>query len=276
VSTPRPKDHEVSLAACAALGGICRAPLVTKGDGDRKQPLALVHLASRLLDRDGPLRCWGYNFLALVTISAAKRALHRPRGTSRVFEDALAEACKKAVKRVPNGDEPFAAVCVKALTTLGELGRVQSATDEADTRRLVGLLGWGVPADIWSLLGELWGFDVPCDDAFEQPPLVRHVAAGAAKESDMPNFKGSDLGRVPLVSADFWTSDRLSERSRRVDAFVGTRARGTPTLKRIRITLVLPRSPRRRSSRSRRATTTSGCGCRTSRPTAAATTCWRS
>ena len=54
----------------------------------------------------------------------------------------------------------------------------------------------------------------------------------AGKESDMPNFKGSDLGRFPLVSADFWTSDHLSERSRRVDAFPGTRARGTLTLKR--------------------------------------------
>jgi hypothetical protein len=54
----------------------------------------------------------------------------------------------------------------------------------------------------------------------------------AAKESDMPNFKGSYLGRVPLVSADFWTSDHLSERSRRVGAFSGTRTRGTLTLKR--------------------------------------------
>jgi hypothetical protein len=54
----------------------------------------------------------------------------------------------------------------------------------------------------------------------------------AAKESEIPNFKGSYLGRFPLVSADFWTSDHLSERSRSVDAFPGTRARGTLTLKR--------------------------------------------
>ena len=52
----------------------------------------------------------------------------------------------------------------------------------------------------------------------------------AAKESDIPNFKGSDLGRFPLVSADFWTSDHLSERARSVDAFPGTRARGTLAL----------------------------------------------
>ena len=66
--------------------------------------------------------------------------------------------------------------------------------------------------------------------------MVTGVAADATrragKESEIPNFKGSDLGRFPLVSADFWTSDHLSERSRSVDAFSGTRARGTLTLKR--------------------------------------------
>ena len=59
-----------------------------------------------------------------------------------------------------------------------------------------------------------------------------HVLVRAAQESEIPNFKGSDLGYFPLVSADFWTSDHLSERPRRVDAFSGTRARGTLTLKR--------------------------------------------
>ena len=58
------------------------------------------------------------------------------------------------------------------------------------------------------------------------------VNDGAAQESEIPNFKGSDLGHFPLVSADFWTSDHLSERSRSVDAFSETRARGTLTLKR--------------------------------------------
>merc|ERR1712147_294800 len=51
---------------------------------------------------------------------------------------------------------------------------------------------------------------------------------GAARESDIPNFTGSDLGHVPLVSADFWTSDHLSERSRSVDVFFrNARARNT-------------------------------------------------
>ena len=60
----------------------------------------------------------------------------------------------------------------------------------------------------------------------------RPAGARAAKESEIPNFKGSYLGRFPLVSADLWTSDHLSERSRSVDAFFGKRARGTLMLKR--------------------------------------------
>ena len=59
-----------------------------------------------------------------------------------------------------------------------------------------------------------------------------HVTVRAAQGCEIPNFKGSYLGRFPLVSADFWTSDHLSEWSRRVGAFPGTRARGKLTLKR--------------------------------------------
>ena len=72
--------------------------------------------------------------------------------------------------------------------------------------------------------------------------LTLHVEDGAGQESEIPNFKGSYLGRFPLVLADFWTSDHLSERSRCVGAFAGTRASKTLTLKRRRITLVPPRS----------------------------------
>ena len=51
---------------------------------------------------------------------------------------------------------------------------------------------------------------------------------GAGKACDIPNFTGSDLGRCPLVSADVWTSDHLSERSRSVDVFFrNARARNT-------------------------------------------------
>ena len=62
--------------------------------------------------------------------------------------------------------------------------------------------------------------------------VLINVVVGAAQESEIPNFKGSYLGRFPLVSADFWTSDHLLERYRSVDAFSGTRARGTLMLKR--------------------------------------------
>jgi hypothetical protein len=72
-------------------------------------------------------------------------------------------------------------------------------------------------------LGGVWDDDSDCR---------RAVALRAGQESEIPNFKGSSLGRFPLVSADSWTSDHLSERSRRVDAFPRTRARGTLTLKR--------------------------------------------
>ena len=58
------------------------------------------------------------------------------------------------------------------------------------------------------------------------------VFNGAGQERDIPNFKGSSLGRFPLVSADLWTSDHLSERSRSVGVSSATRARGTLTLKR--------------------------------------------
>ena len=61
---------------------------------------------------------------------------------------------------------------------------------------------------------------------------VRLGRAWAAKGCEIPNFKGSYLGRFPLVSADFWTSDHLSERSRSVGAVSETRARGTLMLKR--------------------------------------------
>ena len=64
-------------------------------------------------------------------------------------------------------------------------------------------------------------------------PDFKEEKPRAAQQSDIPNFKGSSPGRFPLVSADFWTSDHLLERSRSVDAFLGTRARGTLTLKRI-------------------------------------------
>ena len=58
------------------------------------------------------------------------------------------------------------------------------------------------------------------------------VPVRAAKGCEIPNFKGSYLGRFPLVLADFWSRENLSARFRSGDAFSGTPARGTLTLKR--------------------------------------------
>ena len=66
----------------------------------------------------------------------------------------------------------------------------------------------------------------------EDVVVALKVQRRAGQECEIPNFKGSYLGRFPLVSADFWTSDHLSERSRSVDVFSVTRARGILTLKR--------------------------------------------
>ena len=70
------------------------------------------------------------------------------------------------------------------------------------------------------------------DLMFGERDAAATATARVAKESEIANFKGSFLGRFPLVSDDVWTIDHLSERSRSVDAFPGTRARGILTLKR--------------------------------------------
>ena len=94
---------------------------------------------------------------------------------------------------------------------------------------------WVWPHDVLAALGLGRGVAGPWTAARALKPTTlggRAVTAGAGQESEIPNFKGSYLGRFPLVSADFWTSDRLSERPRSVDPFFGTRAPGTLTLKR--------------------------------------------
>ena len=82
---------------------------------------------------------------------------------------------------------------------------------------------------------------------------VTGVQDGAGKGRDVPSFHGSSLGRLLPVSADFWTSDHPSERSRSVDAFSGTRARGTLTRSDVESPVSPPRSRTgRRSSCSSR------------------------
>ena len=71
---------------------------------------------------------------------------------------------------------------------------------------------------------------VPAGCLVDKFPLLDAAGAPtrAGKGCEIPNFKGSYLGRFSLVLADFWTSDHLSERSRSVHAFFrNARARNT-------------------------------------------------
>ena len=97
------------------------------------------------------------------------------------------------------------------------------------------------------------------DDLLAANTATIQALAGAGRERGLPNVTGSDLGRVPLVSADVWTGDELSERPRSAHAVSGTRARGTLKLKRRRITLLLPRCSR---SSPRFSSPTGSCGSR--------------
>ena len=87
--------------------------------------------------------------------------------------------------------------------------------------------GWTYEKGFWVALAELCMTNIKIVRDNSPRGDAGTAAAGAGHESDIPNFKGSFLGRFPLVLADFWTSDHLSERSRSVDAISGTRARGT-------------------------------------------------
>ena len=86
---------------------------------------------------------------------------------------------------------------------------------------------------MWSLYCGAVGWSLATmQGEFMASNIAETVLNRAAQESEISNFKASYLGCFPLVLADFWTSDHLLERSRSVDVFSGTRARGTLTLKR--------------------------------------------
>ena len=133
---------------------------------------------------------------------------------------------------------------------------------EAATFGLPGLLA----------LGATHAFRKGNADEDDKRDALALAARRAGQESEIPNFKGSSLGRFPLVLADFWTSDHLSERSRSMDAFSGTRARATLMLKRRRITFVLPRPRASRRPSTRRTRPRAGWR-RTPRRSSRATAC---
>ena len=84
-------------------------------------------------------------------------------------------------------------------------------------------------------------------EMMDQANAADVVPDRAGKARGIPNFEGSDLGRLPLVSADFWTRDHPSERSRNTDVFFWSARARTLTLQRRWITRFLPRSPTTRS-----------------------------
>ena len=138
----------------------------------------------------------------------------------------------------PAGDH--AAVAQKS-SPLFDIDRLQTCVDHANAVTAtygVSIISINIVAAVPSdrtLQSSLAQGAVAAAEAQKFETVARGRASAAliraGQESEIPNFKASYLGRFPLVSADFWTSDHLSERSRSVGAFSGTRARGTLTLK---------------------------------------------
>ena len=146
---------------------------------------------------------YGANFHA----DAARRRRRRRRLDDGSFADADADANGNENATDDDGDGGAAAVSFTSVPVRGAVYAGSGAT----RRRLATLATGGT---------------VDADNSYV------FVLNRAGKGCENPNFKGSYLGRFPLVSADFWTSDHLSERSRSVNVCFGTRARGTPMLKR--------------------------------------------
>jgi tetratricopeptide (TPR) repeat protein len=177
-------------------------------------------------------------------------------GAGDVAVDVLAFAVRgRARAWRAGGGDAAAADLARALTDLGNAlrgaGDPKAALEAHEAARHVhavaaaargarGRDGWLLPSlfNVGLVEAQLGRHDAAVASFGAALALARRVgdaaaaATGAGQESEIPNFKGSYLGRFPLVSADSWTSDHLSERSRRMDAFSGTRARGTRMLKR--------------------------------------------
>ena len=189
----------------------------------------------------GPVRLSAFDAEAL---RAEFPALHqRTNGRDLIYFDSGATSQKPA--RVLGALEKFYARD-NANVHRGAHALATRATDayEAARDKVAAFVGARRDEIVWTrgateainLVAQAWGPSNLCaGDEIVLTELEHHsnlVPCRAAKGCEIPNFKGSHLGRFPLVSADFWTSDHLSERSRSVDAFIGTRACGTLTLKR--------------------------------------------
>ena len=74
-------------------------------------------------------------------------------------------------------------------------------------------LGTDAAAAAADVAGQIFGALLGGDARDAWTAAASTALVGAGKGCEIPNFKGSYLGRFPLVLADFWTSDHLSERS---------------------------------------------------------------
>jgi hypothetical protein len=177
-------------------------------------------------------------------LNAASRLLDR-----RTMTEAL-QASADELMAMMHADGPVVkCVIVAADGTAAEVELDMTPKKEAVKEALGGavtFLGQWEPLGVFLLVRREDGGLPKFAGTLPKPFDAATGVFGGARE--LPDFGGSSLGRFPLVSADFGTSDHPSERSRRADAFPGTRARGTPTLKRRCITRVPPRSSAARAS----------------------------
>ena len=109
--------------------------------------------------------------------------------------------------------------CVAAAAVVP--GDVALATQRLRTMRFVGLFeDWATSVCLFHRALRL-----PAPSKAEVADVDVAVAAVAVEHLGRKRVRGSSLGRFPLVSANFWAGDHLSERSRSVDASFLIRAR---------------------------------------------------
>ncbi|KAH8062879.1 hypothetical protein JL720_13121 [Aureococcus anophagefferens] len=197
--------------ACARA----EVPIVMSGWAQQRKPTALQQLETlerppTALARDEKARS------ALVDGFASGLSVVELRGC---WDACVGEACGVAAAAVaasPGKRTPRLATREPACRALLKrcAGLVVEARRGADGR---------VPSECGLQMAEL-GWPARRDDAdaffvhgymHASACVTLAVLSRAGQESEIPNFKGSFLGRFPLVLADFWTSDHLSERNGR-------------------------------------------------------------
>ena len=133
--------------------------------------------------------------------------------TKLEFSKGVATTTALTITYAPSSDVPVeASLSLGGNTFVSPILRVALRACEAGEELALGGTACSVcPAGSY-------GFDpaLPCASCPDYATCAGglSVVLGAAKGCENPNFKGSYLGRFPLVLAVFWTSDHLSERSR--------------------------------------------------------------